>query len=103
MAETFTTEVYAEILLMAYMGVAEFEDLEPSEQIEAVKKMAAAIEFMETQGSVIVPKEPTDEQRKAGGECHPFRDADDPTAPYDWRPGQIVAASCYRAMLAAKP
>ena len=64
------------------------------------KSMIAALDAAEY---VIVPKEPTDEQRRAGGACRPFLDPDNMPEPLEWTPGQIVALSCYRAMLATAP
>ena len=49
------TAEYAEMLVMAFMGVAEFEDLEPADQAHEVAKMAAAIDFLGSQGHIIVP------------------------------------------------
>ena len=55
MAVRLTNDQYAEMLVMAYMGVVEFEELEPDHQSETVKRMAAAIDFLEQQGHIIVP------------------------------------------------
>lgn len=55
MADRLPTAEYAEILVMAFMGVAEFEDLEPADQAQEVAKMVAAIDFLGSQGHIIVP------------------------------------------------
>ena len=50
-----TKEQYAQMLLLTYMGVVEFEELEPDHQAQLVAQMVAAIDYMEQQGHVIVP------------------------------------------------
>lgn len=62
--------------------------------------LKSAIETVETSGThVVVPVEPTEAMYAAGGKSEPFMAMDGRT----WTPGQIVAATVYRAMLAARP
>lgn len=59
----------------------------------------AALAAIEASGThVVVPVEPTKEMYSAGGKSEPFMPMDGRS----WTPGQIVAATVWRAMLAAR-
>ena len=55
MVERLRKEQYAELLVTAFMGVVEFEELEPAEQRQYAAQMAGAIDALEQQGHIIVP------------------------------------------------
>lgn len=55
MADRLQTADYAEMLVMAFMGADEFDELPPDEQAEAIQRMVGAIEYLGEQGHIIVP------------------------------------------------
>ena len=54
------------------------------------------LDAIEDAGYVVVPTEPTEAMLQAGRECNPFGGTHE-----NWTPGQIVASTCWRAMIAA--
>lgn len=73
--------------------------------LEAVTRAAwaAAKVALAKEGLAVVPREPTNEMRAAGGQSEPFimPSPNDPTRL--WQPGEIIAATAWRAMIAAAP